>query len=75
MRVCQFRHFGKSDWVTALAGHLSGKNDDFYFTEVSRTVQTWLPDQPYPSSFAFIVIFALSTFETGQPALAFSAAF
>ena len=29
----------------------------------------------YPSSLAFIVMFALSTFDTGQPLLAFSAAF
>ena len=87
MRVCQFRHDGKSDSVTRrpLQGHLSGENHKQYSTGASLAVKlrdqhddTGLEPQkpePYPSSFAVIVILALSTLDTGQPLFAFSAAF
>ena len=90
MRVCQFRHDGKSDLSTGQPrGSLSGKNcttilqahrllSNFAMRLMDSSLgpeACGLQPEAYPSSFAVIVIFALSTFDTGQPLLAFSAAF
>lgn len=71
MRVCQFRHDGK--WtVTTAAGKPPSQEDlRFYSTGRNSTVKL---SRPY-ASFAFIVIFALSTFDTGHPFSAASAYF
>src|ERR1700719_3255270 len=66
----------KSDSVTGtLASHLQERTTDSILQ-----ARRWLSNlaarlENYPSSLAVIVIFALSTFDTGHPLLAFSAAF
>ncbi len=88
MRVCQFRHDGK--WTSIVAAtqgrrirktclsilqplkNLSNRGRSFVDLRALSGYRQWL--SPY-SSFAFIVIFAFSTFETGHPFSAASAYF
>jgi hypothetical protein len=79
MRVCQFRHDGK--WTSNRRGSpkLPDQEDlHLYSTDAKPRVKPTRTgaEAKYPySSFAFIVIFALSTFDTGQPFSAASAYF
>jgi hypothetical protein len=76
MRVCQFRHDGKWTFIAA-ATHSSPCLEDlhFYSTDTTPTVKPRAHSLPSYSSFAFIVIFAFSTFDTGHPFSAASAYF
>ena len=88
MRVCQFRHDGKWTCIAAAArkppirktytsilqtrSHVSNHREPGSLRE--PPCLQWLKVLPY-SSFAFIVIFAFNTFDTGHPFSAASAYF
>ncbi len=77
MRVCQFRHDGNLICNAAAARRPPCQEEHFYFTAMSQTVKPPSPPRHvelYPS-FAVIVIFAFSTFDTGHPFSAASAYF
>jgi len=81
MRVCQFRHDGKWTYIAATATRPPNQEDQhFLFYRHKAACQTTRKPEadsrkpPYPS-FAVIVIFAFSTFDTGHPFSAASAYF
>jgi hypothetical protein len=79
MRVCQFRHDGKWTFIAAAAAWPPSQEDlHLHSTEATPRVKLRKPTagsrEPYPS-FALIVIFAFSTFDTGHPFSAASAYF
>ena len=75
MRVCQFRHDGK--W-TCIAAATHRRRVRKTYTSILQTrshlSNLRKPEAVY-ASFAFIVIFAFSTFDTGHPFSAASAYF
>jgi hypothetical protein len=76
MRVCQFRHDGKSDFVTGQpADHFQERKNDITILQAHHRLSNLGAPDAYPSNFAVIVIFAFRTFDTGHPLLALSAAF
>ena len=76
MRVCQFRHFGKSDRYDPSQAVIRKELALIFYRRVAGCQTRSCSTHPiHPSSLALIVIFAFSTLETGQPLLAFSAAF
>jgi hypothetical protein len=86
MRVCQFRHDGNMLQDDSCGPPLRRELRLIFYRRIAAcqtfselqildSKQVHQKPEAYPSSFALIVIFAFSTFDTGQPLFAFSAAF
>ncbi len=74
MRVCQFRHDGNScsESRRQAAAECTSETS---ILQGDRSLSNLGPSDVYFARVAVIVIFAFNTFDTGHPALAFSAAF